>query len=88
VTAAPELLLPATADRLHHSYREPAWPNTIRVVEALRAAGFPATVSGAGPTVFTLVSGDGEAPSTVDLTGFQARRLEIDRDGVQVRPIG
>jgi homoserine kinase len=88
VTKDPGLLLPATEDRLHQGYREPAWPDTIRVVEALRAAGFPATVSGAGPTVFTLVSGDREVPPTVDLTGFDARRLEIDRDGVQVRPIG
>jgi homoserine kinase len=88
VTTAPELLMPATEDRLHQGYREPAWPDTIRVVEALRAAGFPATVSGAGPTVFTLVSGDREVPPTVDLTGFAAHRLEIDRDGVQVRPIG
>ena len=88
VTSAPELLMPATEDRLHQGYREPAWPDTIRVVDALRAAGFPATVSGAGPTVFTLVSGDREVPSTVDLTGFAAHRLEIDRDGVQVRPIG
>jgi homoserine kinase len=88
VTTAPDLLLPATEDRLHQGYREPAWPDTIRVVEALREAGFPATVSGAGPTVFTLVSGDREVPPTVDLTGFAAHRLEIDRDGVQVRPIG
>jgi homoserine kinase len=88
VTKDPGLLLPATEDRLHQGYREPAWPDTIRVVEALRAAGFPATVSGAGPTVFTLVSGDREVPPTVDLTGFDTHRLEIDRDGVQVRPIG
>ncbi|MFI9384358.1 homoserine kinase [Kutzneria sp. NPDC052558] len=88
VTVAPELLLPATEDRLHQGYREPAWPDTIRVVEALRAAGLPATVSGAGPTVFTLVSGDQEVPPGVDLSGFRARRLKIDRDGVQVRPIG
>ena len=88
VTAAPELLLPATADRLHQRYREPAWPDTIRVVEALRAAGLPATVSGAGPTVFTLVRVDQVVPAEVDLAGFEARRLKIDRDGVQVRPIG
>jgi homoserine kinase len=88
VTTAPDLLMPATEDRLHQGYREPAWPDTIRVVAALRAAGFPATVSGAGPTVFTLVSGDREVPPGVDLTGFDARALKIDRDGVQVRPIG
>lgn len=88
VTTAPELLMPATEDRLHQGYREPAWPDTIRVVEALRAAGFPATVSGAGPTVFTLVSGDRVVPAGLDLTGFAARALKIDRDGVQVRPIG
>ncbi len=88
VTVAPELLLPATEDRLHQRYREPAWPDTIRVVDALRAAGLPATVSGAGPTVFTLVSGDQKVPAGVDVTGFETHRLKIDRDGVQVRPIG
>jgi homoserine kinase len=88
VTTAPDLLMPATEDRLHQGYREPAWPDTVRVVEALREAGFPATVSGAGPTVFTLVSGDREVPRMVAGTGFAAHRLEIDRDGVQVRPIG
>jgi homoserine kinase len=88
VTAAPELLMPATEDRLHQGYREPAWPDTVRVVDTLRANGFPATVSGAGPTVFTLVSGEIEVPAEVDLRGFRVQRLEIDRDGVQVRPIG
>lgn len=88
VTDRPELLLPATEDRLHQDYREPAWPATMRVVRELRAAGLAATVSGAGPTVFALVAGGQSVPVEVDASGFAVRELEIDRVGVRVRPIG
>lgn len=50
----PDLLFAATEDRLHQGYRAPALPMTTRWVERLRAAGFAATVSGAGPTVLAL----------------------------------
>jgi homoserine kinase len=88
VTDRPELLLAATEDRLHQDYREPAWPATMRAVRQLRAAGLPATVSGAGPTVLTLVTGGQSLPAEVDTDGFAVRELDIDRVGVQVRPIG
>jgi homoserine kinase len=50
----PELLLPATEDRLHQSFREPAMPESLALVGALRAEGLPAVISGAGPTVLVL----------------------------------
>jgi homoserine kinase len=83
MTAAPELLLAATEDRLHQRYREPAWPATVRLMDALRAAGTPATVSGAGPSVLALTT-DGELPDGVDATGFSVLPLDIDRNGVSV----
>ncbi|GDY32459.1 homoserine kinase [Gandjariella thermophila] len=87
LTQRPDLLLPATEDRLHQSYREPAWPETIRLVAALRAAGVPAAVSGAGPTVLALPP-DGEPPAAVAADGFTVHRLPVDREGVRVQPIG
>ena len=50
----PELLLAATEDRLHQSFREPAMPHSLALVHALRADGLPAVISGAGPTVLVL----------------------------------
>jgi len=86
-TVRPDLLLAATADRLHQDYRECAWPNTMRVVRELRENGVAATVSGAGPTVFAATT-DGALPAGVDITGFLVRELAIDRDGVRAEPIG
>lgn len=87
LTAEPGLLLPATEDRLHQGYREPAWPDTMRMVRELRENGVAATVSGAGPTVLALPSG-GALPSGVDTTGFTVLSLPVDRKGVVVEPNG
>lgn len=89
-TTRPDLLLPATQDRLHQDYRESAWPATMRLVRALREKGVAATVSGAGPTVFAATT-DGRLPAGVDTTGFTAHALPVDRAGVtvdSVRPNG
>ncbi|WP_182111658.1 MULTISPECIES: homoserine kinase [unclassified Actinotalea] len=50
----PELLLPATVDRLHQEYRAAVMPGTWELVRALRDAGQAAVVSGAGPSVLVL----------------------------------
>lgn len=54
----PSLLLEATVDRLHQEYRRPAMLASLERVDALRAAGLAAVVSGAGPTVLVLGTGD------------------------------
>jgi homoserine kinase len=87
ITSAPALLLPATEDRLHQCYRQPAWPATSRLVDTLRAAGIPATVSGAGPTVLAFTT-DRQLPDDLDTTGFSALPLDIDRVGVVVEVLG
>lgn len=56
LTARPEALLDATEDRLHQDYRAPAMPGTHDLVRRLRAAGVPAVVSGAGPSVLTFLT--------------------------------
>lgn len=53
----PDLLLPATEDRLHQAQRAPAMPLAAGWVSRLRAAGVAATISGAGPTVLALTVG-------------------------------
>ncbi|MGH3869048.1 MAG: homoserine kinase [Pseudonocardiaceae bacterium] len=83
LTAAPRLLLAATEDRLHQPYRRAAYPPTGRLVDALRAAGVPAAVSGAGPTVLALPV-SGELPTVVDTAGFTRYRLDVAHDGATV----
>lgn len=61
LSTRPDLLLAATADRLHQPARQPLMPATLELVSALRADGIAATVSGAGPSVLCLL-GDGAVP--------------------------
>lgn len=61
LTADPAQLLPATRDWLHQDYREPAMPESLGLVGALRAEGLAAVVSGAGPTVLVLADGQEDA---------------------------
>ncbi|GAA4845098.1 homoserine kinase [Actinomycetospora corticicola] len=83
LTRAPDLLLPATEDRLHQPYRRPAYPATAELVDALRSAGVPATVSGAGPTVLALTTGE-PLPEGLPTSGFETVRLPIDTAGAVV----
>ena len=82
-TQRPELLFAATADRLHQEYRRLAYPESAALVDALRSAGVPAVISGAGPTVLALTA-DGTLPPGLDLHGFTERRLPVDPAGVVV----
>ncbi|WP_120493126.1 homoserine kinase [Microbacterium phyllosphaerae] len=87
LTQSPELLLDATADRLHQDYRAEAMPETQRLVQALRAAGFAAVVSGAGPSVLVLADGPGSRQDAVELaesttdTPWEALLLAVDVRG-------
>ncbi len=56
LTAAPELLLEATEDRLHQSYRASAIPRSTALLQELRSRGVPAVISGAGPSLLALCS--------------------------------
>ncbi|MGL3149948.1 homoserine kinase [Microbacterium sp. A82] len=91
LTQSPELLLDATADRLHQDYRAEAMPETHKLVMALRAAGFAAVVSGAGPSVLVLADGPGNRQFAVELaesiadTPWDALMLAVDVRGGTVR---
>jgi homoserine kinase len=89
LTRRPDLLLPATEDRLHQEYRAPAMAESVELVNRLRADGVPAVVSGAGPTVLALPEGDAAADKVAQLAGEQwaANRLALDGAGASVLPL-
>lgn len=81
----PELLLAATEDRLHQDYREPAMPESLRLVRDLRKRGLPAVVSGAGPTVLVLTDATQVASVATQVPpGWDVLRLSVDRAGARV----
>lgn len=56
VTRQPGLLLPATRDWLHQEARRASFPPSMALVDALRAHGHAAVISGAGPSVLVLTT--------------------------------
>jgi homoserine kinase len=79
----PEHLLRATRDLLHQDYRRPAMPASLALVEALRARGTAAVVSGAGPSVLAMCADcDVDALVAAAPDGWRALPLALDRDGV------
>jgi homoserine kinase len=93
LTGAPGLLMDATEDFLHQRYRAAAMPRTASLIAALRSAGIPAVVSGAGPAVLALtVTGrlpDAGAVATVaaaEGAGWQASPLGVDAQGATTEP--
>ena len=91
ITRRPQLLFDATEDFVHQQYRRSVMPRTLALVDELRAAGVPAVVSGAGPTVLALADSDVAAAlveRTVGLPrGWRVEKLPIDTEGVQVLPL-
>lgn len=95
LTRRPELLLPATEDRLHQPYRASAMPPSARLMAALRDRGLPAMISGAGPTVLVLAAGRGQADETVRTldelvadgdgsVSWRVLRLRVDGQGAKL----
>ena len=97
---APSSCCAATRDRLHQDYRRPAMPASLALVDALRAEGVPAVVSGAGPTRARLRAADARRSpaalprrlgrgtgSTVDHRGARGRacRWYIDAAPIVLR---
>ncbi len=91
----PELLFDATEERLHQDYRAGVMVASSELLRALRAEGLPATVSGAGPTVLVLTSGESTAHLddvlaglVDDVAGWRVVRPGIDLDGATARRVG
>ena len=91
LTQSPELMMAATEDKLHQSYRAAAMPETDALVRMLRAEGFAAVVSGAGPSVLVLADGPGQRAIAAELverhaaSPWRAFMLAVDVKGATVR---
>ncbi|HEY7275133.1 MAG TPA: homoserine kinase [Trebonia sp.] len=94
LTAHPGALIDGTEDKLHQDYRAPVMPHSHDLVTRLRAAGVPAVVSGAGPSVLAFLT---ENPtedvlkrldSIAGETGidWHISPLVVERQGASVRP--
>ncbi len=85
LTQRPDLLFPATADWLHQQQRRPAMPESLALIDELRAELIAATVSGAGPTVLALAPlGEVAAIAARVPTGWSAYTPQSGCPGVQV----
>jgi len=78
----PGLLLEATEDRLHQQQRRTAMPDSLELIDRLRAAGHAAVVSGAGPSVLVLSRRHPDDPE-----GDPAAAVRV-RDVARVTPPG
>ncbi|HEY3630041.1 MAG TPA: homoserine kinase [Jatrophihabitantaceae bacterium] len=86
LSGRPNALLAATDDRLHQSYRADAMPESAALVGKLRAAGLPAVVSGAGPSVLVLARGSAEATAAVahGPDGWRVESIAVDQLGAHL----
>lgn len=103
LTGTEEALLEGTRDWLHQPYRAGVMPATAELVRRLRAAGVPAVVSGAGPSVLAflvrpnasgLAAGPGmDGLDIVDSTtgdmgiGWDISVLDVDRRGATIQSV-
>ena len=87
---SPELLLAATEDRLHQSYRASAMKETDELIRMLRKHGLAAVVSGAGPSVLVLGSDPSQRLTAAELVAqhststWQPLMLAVDFKGATV----
>ena len=86
LSTRPELLFTATEDFLHQGYRTAGFPKSMELVNKLRKSGVAAMISGAGPSVLALHTGDGAAATAIieaTTSGFKAQSVAISRTGVE-----
>jgi len=87
---SPELLLAATEDKLHQSYRAAAMPATESLITMLRSHGLAAVVSGAGPSILVLCSDPAQRLAAADIvvkhtaTHWKTLMLAVDFKGATV----
>lgn len=85
LTRDPALLLPATEDWLHQSYRAAGIPESARLVDRLRSRGIPAVVSGAGPSVVAFADTNLD-PAQYTTPGWMVLELPVDDVGATLLP--
>ena len=86
---APGMLLAATEDRLHQRQRTDAMPETLALIDRLRAEGHAAVVSGAGPSVLVLTRRHPEDPVGDPVDAVRVREVaDLTPTGWSVLPLG
>jgi homoserine kinase len=90
---SPELLLAATEDKLHQSYRASAMPETDALIRVLREHDLAAVVSGAGPSILVLADDPSQRLVAAELiaehstTPWNSLLLAVDFRGATVIPL-
>jgi homoserine kinase len=79
LASRPDLLFIATEDFIHQKFRQEAMPKSFALLNKLRGAGVAAFISGAGPTVLALHTGDAN-----ELTELQ----RAAGSNFEVKPLG
>ena len=77
----PDLLMAGTEDRLHQEYRRGVLPASMAVMDSLREQGYPAVISGAGPTVLVLSTLAEQIRFTLENHGWSVLSPGIDTRG-------
>lgn len=80
----PDLLMAGTEDRLHQEYRREVLPASMAVMDSLREQGYPAVISGAGPTVLVLALLSQQTRFALERHNWQAVQPGIDILGAQI----
>lgn len=88
LTTDPGRLMTATEDQLHQRARAAAYADSVDLVDGLRAAGVPAVISGAGPTVLAFAGPEMAAvvrAATPD--GWDVREVAVSPVGAREVPV-
>lgn len=80
----PDLLMAGTEDRLHQEYRRGVLSASMGVVDSLRVQGYPAVISGAGPTVLVLSEVSQQVRFTLERHGWTVLSPGIDLEGARL----
>lgn len=87
LSAHPELLFPATEDHLHQEFRREGMARSVDLMKKLRAAGVAAMISGAGPSILILHTGnEQERDEIIKSAGesFTPMDLAVSANGIEV----
>ena len=87
LTSDPKMLFTATGDRIHQDARRSVYPASMQLLDALRAAGLPAVISGAGPAILVF-GATGEVDQVKTLAGemWKVSEQKVGVRGAHVAP--
>jgi homoserine kinase len=88
MTVDPTRLMAATTDRIHQQSRATCYPASLKLVSLLRAAGVPAVISGAGPSVLAFADAmSAPALQGIDTSEWTVREVAVSSTGAREVPL-